>query len=46
MIPLKKGLGVERMTKIILSKDCGTSPKNIIIEKMTAASAREENHDA
>ncbi|MBN2117999.1 MAG: hypothetical protein JW730_15585, partial [Anaerolineales bacterium] len=30
------------MTKIIVSEDCGNSPKNIFIEKMTAAFAKRD----
>ena len=42
MILMEKSLGVERMTKIIVSEDCGNSPKIIFIEKFTAAFAKRD----
>lgn len=42
MILAVKTLGVQAMTKIIVSEDCGNSPKNIFIEKLTAAFAKRD----
>ena len=43
MISTSKKPGVEPMTRVIVSEDCGNSPKNLFLQNLTIAFAKHDS---